>query len=237
MVTKFSEDVVPLTDLKVNPGRVVRHTAHSHRPVLLTSAAADGSVPGAARRAGARRPGGGAAGRSRRSARCRPPPSRPASTCRARSRRRPWCAIGCRTLELDVHVAVVAHAEDERRPVGKSSAQHVTVEMRGHRVIEGAIALGTGRIPEPQTLRGGTAPQAGKANRAARHAFSDKPKVRNFGLPQMGDLRVPPTAWCEARFCTTISTGSAILEVGDRAISAARMRRGRDASTAGRCPV
>ncbi len=40
MVTKFSEDVVPLTDLKVNPGRVVRHTAHSHRPVLLTSAAA-----------------------------------------------------------------------------------------------------------------------------------------------------------------------------------------------------
>ena len=37
MVTKFSEDVVPLTDLKVNPGRVVNHAAHSHRPVLLTS--------------------------------------------------------------------------------------------------------------------------------------------------------------------------------------------------------
>ena len=36
MVTKFSEDVVPLTDLKVNPGRVVKHAAHSHRPVLLT---------------------------------------------------------------------------------------------------------------------------------------------------------------------------------------------------------
>ena len=35
--TKFSEDVVPLTDLKVNPGRVVRHVSEAHRPVLLTS--------------------------------------------------------------------------------------------------------------------------------------------------------------------------------------------------------
>lgn len=26
MTTKFSEDLVPLTDLKVNPGRVVKHT-------------------------------------------------------------------------------------------------------------------------------------------------------------------------------------------------------------------
>jgi len=34
---KFSEDVVPLTDLKVNPGKVVRHAAEAHRPVLLTS--------------------------------------------------------------------------------------------------------------------------------------------------------------------------------------------------------
>lgn len=34
---KFSEDLVPLTDLKVNPGRVVKHAAESHRPVLLTS--------------------------------------------------------------------------------------------------------------------------------------------------------------------------------------------------------
>lgn len=34
---KFSEDVIPLGDLKVNPGRVVRHVAESHRPVLLTS--------------------------------------------------------------------------------------------------------------------------------------------------------------------------------------------------------
>jgi prevent-host-death family protein len=37
MSVKFSEDVVPLTDLKVNPGRVVRHAAEAHRPVLLTS--------------------------------------------------------------------------------------------------------------------------------------------------------------------------------------------------------
>lgn len=37
MGTKFSEDVVPLTDLKVNPGRVVKHVAEVHRPVLLTS--------------------------------------------------------------------------------------------------------------------------------------------------------------------------------------------------------
>ncbi len=37
MSTKFSEDVVPVTDLKVNPGRVVRHTTDTKRPVLLTS--------------------------------------------------------------------------------------------------------------------------------------------------------------------------------------------------------
>jgi len=37
MSTKFSEDVVPLTDLKINPGRVVKHVAEVHRPVLLTS--------------------------------------------------------------------------------------------------------------------------------------------------------------------------------------------------------
>ena len=37
MSVKFSEDVVPLTDLKVNPGRVVRQVVEAHRPVLLTS--------------------------------------------------------------------------------------------------------------------------------------------------------------------------------------------------------
>lgn len=36
MADRFSEDVVPLTDLKTNPGRVVEHAAESHRPVLLT---------------------------------------------------------------------------------------------------------------------------------------------------------------------------------------------------------
>lgn len=35
MAIKFSEDLVPLTDLKVNPGRVVKHTTEVHRPVLL----------------------------------------------------------------------------------------------------------------------------------------------------------------------------------------------------------
>ncbi|MEA3466431.1 MAG: type II toxin-antitoxin system Phd/YefM family antitoxin [Thermodesulfobacteriota bacterium] len=37
MNVKFSEDVIPLTEFKVNPGKVVRHTSESHRPVLLTS--------------------------------------------------------------------------------------------------------------------------------------------------------------------------------------------------------
>ena len=37
MSVRFSEDVVPLTDLKVNPGRVVKHTTQARRPVLLTS--------------------------------------------------------------------------------------------------------------------------------------------------------------------------------------------------------
>jgi len=37
MSTKFSEDIVPLTDLKVNPGRIVKHVSQVHRPALLTS--------------------------------------------------------------------------------------------------------------------------------------------------------------------------------------------------------
>jgi len=37
MGAKFSEDVIPLSDLKVNPGRVVKHATEAHRPVLLTS--------------------------------------------------------------------------------------------------------------------------------------------------------------------------------------------------------
>jgi prevent-host-death family protein len=37
MSTRFSEDVVPLSDLKINPGRVVKHASEARRPVLLTS--------------------------------------------------------------------------------------------------------------------------------------------------------------------------------------------------------
>ena len=37
MHTKFSEDIIPLSDLKVNPGKVVNHAKDSHRPILLTS--------------------------------------------------------------------------------------------------------------------------------------------------------------------------------------------------------
>ena len=37
MSTLFSEDVVPLTELKINPGKIVKQTSRTHRPVLLTS--------------------------------------------------------------------------------------------------------------------------------------------------------------------------------------------------------
>lgn len=37
MGTKFSEDIIPLGDLKVNPGKVVSHVNETHRPILLTS--------------------------------------------------------------------------------------------------------------------------------------------------------------------------------------------------------
>lgn len=37
MSTKFSEDVISLADLKVNPGKVVNRTKDTHRPILLTS--------------------------------------------------------------------------------------------------------------------------------------------------------------------------------------------------------
>lgn len=33
---KFSQDIVPLSDLKVNPGKVVHQLDETHRPVLLT---------------------------------------------------------------------------------------------------------------------------------------------------------------------------------------------------------
>lgn len=37
MQTKFSEDIISLSELKVNPGKVVNHVKGSHRPVLLTN--------------------------------------------------------------------------------------------------------------------------------------------------------------------------------------------------------
>ena len=35
-MTKFSEDVVQLSDLKINPGRIVNQVDKTRRPVLLT---------------------------------------------------------------------------------------------------------------------------------------------------------------------------------------------------------
>ncbi len=35
--TKFSEDIVPLSDMKVNPGRVGSQVDKTRRPVLLTN--------------------------------------------------------------------------------------------------------------------------------------------------------------------------------------------------------
>lgn len=37
MGIKFSEDIVPLSNLKVNPGKIVSQVNETHRPVLLTS--------------------------------------------------------------------------------------------------------------------------------------------------------------------------------------------------------
>jgi prevent-host-death family protein len=36
-VVRFSEDIIPLGDLKINPGRVVNQVEATHRPVLLTN--------------------------------------------------------------------------------------------------------------------------------------------------------------------------------------------------------
>jgi prevent-host-death family protein len=35
--TKFSEDIVPLSRMKVNPGKIVHQVDETRRPVLLTS--------------------------------------------------------------------------------------------------------------------------------------------------------------------------------------------------------
>lgn len=36
-VVKYSEDIVPISDLKINPGRIVNQIDKTRRPVLLTS--------------------------------------------------------------------------------------------------------------------------------------------------------------------------------------------------------
>jgi len=37
MNVKFSEDVVPLSSIKINPGKYVKQVEDTHRPLLLTS--------------------------------------------------------------------------------------------------------------------------------------------------------------------------------------------------------
>ena len=37
MKTKFSEDIVPISDLKVNPGRIIKQVKEVHRPVVITN--------------------------------------------------------------------------------------------------------------------------------------------------------------------------------------------------------
>ena len=37
MNTKFSEDIIPISDLKINPGRIIKQIQEVHRPVLLTN--------------------------------------------------------------------------------------------------------------------------------------------------------------------------------------------------------
>ncbi len=37
MKIRFSQDVIPLSELKINPGKIVNRAKDSHRPILLTS--------------------------------------------------------------------------------------------------------------------------------------------------------------------------------------------------------
>ena len=36
MEAKFSEDIVTISDLKINPGKIIRQVQEAHRPVVLT---------------------------------------------------------------------------------------------------------------------------------------------------------------------------------------------------------
>ena len=37
MNTKFSEDVIPISEVKINPGKIIKHVTEVHRPALLTN--------------------------------------------------------------------------------------------------------------------------------------------------------------------------------------------------------
>ena len=37
MKTRFSQDIIPLSDLKINPGKIVNRAKDTRRPILLTS--------------------------------------------------------------------------------------------------------------------------------------------------------------------------------------------------------
>ena len=37
MNVEFSKDVVPISDVKVNPSKIIRHASEVRRPVLLTN--------------------------------------------------------------------------------------------------------------------------------------------------------------------------------------------------------
>ena len=34
---KFSEDIIPISDLKINPGKIIKQVQNVHRPILLTN--------------------------------------------------------------------------------------------------------------------------------------------------------------------------------------------------------
>ncbi len=37
MQLKFSDDITSISDLKVNPGKIVNHIKGTHRPILITN--------------------------------------------------------------------------------------------------------------------------------------------------------------------------------------------------------
>ena len=37
MKIRFSQDIIPLSELKINPGKIANQAKDSHRPILLTS--------------------------------------------------------------------------------------------------------------------------------------------------------------------------------------------------------